>query len=104
MILLLCTGRHRWVSYARKDFDATQVPPEWLVVAHASPAIPVKWSLLSLHRHRWLHAMTDIPPTVEPPTQRKFLDEHVENLSGTDREYVPYSTTQPKIEAWRPPE
>ena len=28
---------------------------------------------------------------------------HDENLSGTDQQYIPYSTTRPKIEAWKPP-
>ena len=74
-------GRHRFVFYARKDFDASQVPPEW---------------------HRWLHLMTDNPPTVEPPENRKFLIDHLENKSGTLDEYVPYSTTRPKIEQWQP--
>jgi len=27
---LLCySGRHRWVYYVRKDYDASQIPPEW---------------------------------------------------------------------------
>ena len=54
------------------------------------------------YRHRWLHSMTDNPPTVEPPENRKFLIDHLENKSGTLDEYVPYSTTRPKIEQWQP--
>jgi len=34
-------GRHRWVFYAKPNFDASQVPPEW---------------------HQWLHRMTDRVP------------------------------------------
>ncbi|XP_064387449.1 NADH dehydrogenase [ubiquinone] 1 alpha subcomplex subunit 12-like [Halichondria panicea] len=75
-------GRHRWVLYARKDFDASQVTPEW---------------------HRWLHHMGEHNPIAEPLEIRKFQLEHSENLSGTVREYVPYSTTRPKIESWQPP-
>jgi NADH:ubiquinone oxidoreductase subunit len=74
-------GRHRWVLYSRKDFDATQVPPEW---------------------HRWLHSMTDHTPIVEPPEQHKFVVDHTVNTSGTSDEYIPYSTTRPKIHSWQP--
>ena len=28
-LFLLLVGRDRWVYYARKDYDASQVPPEW---------------------------------------------------------------------------
>ena len=24
-----CTGRDRWIDYNRRDYDASQVPPEW---------------------------------------------------------------------------
>ena len=30
-LYFIIIGRHRFVFYARKDFDASQVPPEWLV-------------------------------------------------------------------------
>lgn len=32
----------------------------------------------------------------------KWLADHTENLTGTKEQYMPYSTTRPKIEAWRP--
>lgn len=78
-------GRSRWVEYSDQygmDYDASQVPAEW---------------------HRWLHYMTDDPPSKVPPVPRKWRIDHIENNSGTNKEYVPYSTTQPKIEAWKPP-
>ncbi|PIK40893.1 putative NADH dehydrogenase [Apostichopus japonicus] len=79
-------ARHRWVEYRKDrywDFDASLVPPEW---------------------HRWLHLMTDEPPTTAPLIDRKFIwKEHEENLSGTKRQYVPSTTTRPKIEEWIPP-
>ena len=76
-------GRHRFVDYKDKQyFDASQVPPEW---------------------HRWLHYMTDDPPTEVAPAQRKFHAEHKPNLTGTDGDYIPYSTTRPKIQSWVPP-
>ena len=53
-------------------------------------------------RHRWLHSMTDTPPTVEPPIPRKFFSDHTENFSASKKEYVPYSTVQPKIHSWQP--
>ena len=46
--------------------------------------------------------MADEPPTVAPPIKRRWMAPHTENMSGTPREYVPYSTTRPKIEAWKP--
>ncbi|NXG73918.1 NDUAC dehydrogenase, partial [Baryphthengus martii] len=84
-------GRHRWVIYADEmngkntfwEVDGSMVPPEW---------------------HRWLHSMTDDPPTTHPPVARKFIwENHKFNLSGTPGQYVPYSTTRKKIQEWIPP-
>ena len=78
-------GRNRFVVYPYVDrftYDGSQVPAEW---------------------HRWLHYMTDDPPTKVPPEPRKFIQEHATNKTGTKLEYVPYSTTRPKIEEWQPP-
>lgn len=78
-------SRHRFVCYPYVDrytFDASQVPSEW---------------------HRWLHYMTDDPPTKVPPVPRKFFQPHEPNKTGSKMEYVPYSTTRPKIEEWVPP-
>ncbi|TKC50788.1 hypothetical protein EI555_018746, partial [Monodon monoceros] len=55
-------------------------------------------------RHRWLHSMTDDPPTTKPPTASKFMwTNHKFNVSGTPQQYVPYSTTRKKIQEWVPP-
>ena len=51
----------------------------------------------------WLHHMTDKSPAENPPEEKKFLQDHEENFSGTLKQYVPYSTTRPKIESWQPP-
>ncbi|XP_076814638.1 NADH dehydrogenase [ubiquinone] 1 alpha subcomplex subunit 12-like [Clavelina lepadiformis] len=81
-------GRNRWVDYNQEtwadkwDYNASQITPEW---------------------HRWLHYMTDDPPTKVPPKQRPFLIKHKRNMTGTNDCYVPYSTTRPKIESWKPP-
>ncbi|KAM7328087.1 NADH dehydrogenase [ubiquinone] 1 alpha subcomplex subunit 12 [Alexandromys fortis] len=84
-------GRHRWVIYTTEmhgkntfwDMDGSMVPPEW---------------------HRWLHCMTDDPPTKIPPTARKFIwANHKFNVTGTPEQYVPYSTTRKKIQEWVPP-
>jgi len=78
-------SRHRFVWYPYVDrftFDASQVPAEW---------------------HRWLHYITDDPPTTVPPEPRKFIQPHETNKTGTKLEYVPYSTTLPRIEEWVPP-
>uniref|UniRef100_Q5M9K5 NADH dehydrogenase [ubiquinone] 1 alpha subcomplex subunit 12 n=1 Tax=Mus musculus TaxID=10090 RepID=Q5M9K5_MOUSE len=84
-------GRHRWVIYTTEmngkntfwDVDGSMVPPEW---------------------HRWLHCMTDDPPTTNPPTARKFIwTNHKFNVSATPEQYVPYSTTRKEIHEWVPP-
>ncbi|BFZ10736.1 hypothetical protein BsWGS_13775 [Bradybaena similaris] len=78
-------GRSRWMEYSLRfghDYDASQIPPEW---------------------HRWMTYMTDDPPSTHPLPRREWMAEYTENLTGTRREYVPYSTTRPKIEAWVPP-
>ncbi|XP_034019066.1 NADH dehydrogenase [ubiquinone] 1 alpha subcomplex subunit 12 [Thalassophryne amazonica] len=84
-------GRHRWVIYTTEmngkntmwNLDGSMVPAEW---------------------HRWLHAMTDDPPTTHPLPPKKFLAEvHQLNVSGTPQQYVPYSTTRKKIHEWVPP-
>lgn len=78
-------GRSRWVYYSDEKFgwnyDGSQIAPDW---------------------HRWLHYMTDDPPSMKPLLRRKWMMPHTENMSGTDERYVPYSTTRPKIEAWKP--
>uniref|UniRef100_A0A8C0UPA0 NADH dehydrogenase [ubiquinone] 1 alpha subcomplex subunit 12 n=1 Tax=Cyanistes caeruleus TaxID=156563 RepID=A0A8C0UPA0_CYACU len=72
--------------------------PKWIIFS--------LWKLLfaTKHRHRWLHAMTDDPPTTHPPVPRKFIwENHKFNVSGTPEQYVPYSTTRKKIHEWIPP-
>jgi NADH dehydrogenase (ubiquinone) 1 alpha subcomplex subunit 12 len=68
--------RKRYVVYAKKDFDASQVPAEW---------------------HAWLHYISDEPPTTGKYSSLFFQKAHTENLSGTPQRYVPYSTVGPKI-------
>ncbi|KAG7207295.1 hypothetical protein KM043_008963 [Ampulex compressa] len=78
-------GRNRWVIYSNKvwlNYDGSQVPVEWF---------------------GWLHYKTDLPPYKDPTRPKyKWMMEHTPNVSGTDRAYMPYSTTKPKIEAWKP--
>ncbi|XP_061570189.1 NADH dehydrogenase [ubiquinone] 1 alpha subcomplex subunit 12 [Cololabis saira] len=84
-------GRHRWVIYTTEmngkntlwEVDGSMVPAEW---------------------HRWLHCITDDPPTTHPPEPKKFLAEiHQFNVSGTPKQYVPFPTTRKKIHEWVPP-
>jgi NADH dehydrogenase (ubiquinone) 1 alpha subcomplex subunit 12 len=70
---------------------------QWVIGIFINP------SPIISRRHRWLHYMTDDTPVDVPPPERKWRIDHIENLSGTKQEYVPYSTTKPKIEAWKPP-
>jgi len=58
--------------------------------------VPAEW-------FGWLHYKTDDPPTKKPPVDYKWIVEHTENKSGTSEQYVPYTTTPPKIEPWVPP-
>ncbi|CAG9861198.1 unnamed protein product [Phyllotreta striolata] len=78
-------GRSRWVEYApqyRLEYDASQVPPKWF---------------------GWLHYKTDYLPDSDPTRPNyKWMLEHTENLSGTPEQYMPYSTTRPKIIPWVP--
>ncbi|XP_060524877.1 probable NADH dehydrogenase [ubiquinone] 1 alpha subcomplex subunit 12 [Cylas formicarius] len=79
-------GRDRWVVYVPHfalEYDASQVPAEW---------------------YGWLHHKTDLLPHCDPSRPKyKWMAQHIENLSGTPGQYVPYSTTRPKIQAWVPP-
>lgn len=65
------------------EYDGSQVPAEW---------------------YGWLHYKTDLTPDKDPsrPKHRWMMD-HTENFSGTPGQFMPYSTTRPKIEAWVPP-
>ncbi|GAA50707.1 NADH dehydrogenase (ubiquinone) 1 alpha subcomplex 12, partial [Clonorchis sinensis] len=78
-------GRDRWVIYGNRfgwDYEGSQVPPEW---------------------HRWLHHITDESPVDKPPRHLKWMAEHSENTTlDQNKKYVPYSTTKPKIEPWKP--
>ncbi|KAK7101389.1 probable NADH dehydrogenase [ubiquinone] 1 alpha subcomplex subunit 12 [Littorina saxatilis] len=77
-------GRSRWVVYsdaAGHDYDGSQVPAEW---------------------HRWLSYISDETPDKADLPKYPWLAKHTENQSGTPQEYVPYSTTRPKIQAWKP--
>ncbi|KHJ86004.1 NADH dehydrogenase [ubiquinone] 1 alpha subcomplex subunit 12 domain protein [Oesophagostomum dentatum] len=59
--------------------------------------------LESLFRHRWLHHITDDPPSKKPLPTEKWGLQHEENLSiFEDKKYIPYSTTRPKVTGWVP--
>merc|ERR1712098_35355 len=78
-------GRSRWVVFnpaVNVDYDGSMIPAAW---------------------HRWIHYIGDEAPTVKPPVHRKWMVTHTENLSGTCKQYMPYSTTRPKIDSWEPP-
>ena len=64
------------------DYDASQIDPVWF---------------------RWIHYMTDKPPTVEPPVNHKWIEKNPgENNTFNANRYMPYPTAQPKVEAWIP--
>jgi len=77
-------GRHRWVDFSQKDYDASQVPPHW---------------------HAWINHIKKEPPTedkiyqgFQPPWQTAWR----ENLTGTLGAYKPYNTVAPKVRSWEP--
>ncbi|KAF7992835.1 hypothetical protein HCN44_005179 [Aphidius gifuensis] len=78
-------GRNRWIIYnelVHMDYDASQVPAEW---------------------YGWLHYKTDLLPHNDPNRPKyKWMIDHQQNLSGTKKAYMPYSTAKPKVEAWKP--
>lgn len=77
--------KDRWVVFNPKancETDGSMVPAEW---------------------HNWLHASTDLPPTVKPRVNYEWLADHKQNFSGSNMAYVPYSTTKAKIASWSPP-
>ena len=84
-MILYISGKSRWVEYSDQfghDYDASQVPPEW---------------------HRWLQYISDETPSAANLPHRKWMSGSYENFTGTNKEYVPYSTTPPKIQSWVPP-
>ena len=80
-------GSNRWVIYSEKvglNYDGSQVPAEWF---------------------GWLHYKTDLLPHQDPARPKyKWMIDHKPNLSGTYEAYMPYSTTKPKIQPWKPPQ
>ncbi|XP_048488716.1 probable NADH dehydrogenase [ubiquinone] 1 alpha subcomplex subunit 12 [Plutella xylostella] len=83
-------ARSRWVKYNLIygfDYDASQIPPEW---------------------YGWLHYKTDRLPCEDPAKlelkadcrAQKWLQPTSENMSGTAKAYVPYSTTKSNICVW----
>ncbi|KAM7354365.1 NADH dehydrogenase (ubiquinone) B17.2 subunit [Cochliomyia hominivorax] len=78
-------GRNRWVEFSDRvglDYDGSQIPAEWF---------------------GWMHYKTDLPPIRDGNRPKhKWMADHSENHSGTQEQYMPYSTTRPKIEAWDP--
>jgi len=74
-------GRSRWVFYANKNYDASQVPPEW---------------------HMWLHRISDTTPTSKTYERQPWQSEHTENWTGTSKAFRTCNTTKPKYEYWEP--
>jgi NADH:ubiquinone oxidoreductase subunit len=49
----------------------------------------------------WLHRMNDAAPTRVDLPRKHFETAFTENLTASAQAYVPYSTTVPKLQAWR---
>ena len=81
--------KKRWVVYKGKP-EASKVPAQW---------------------HGWLHYTTDILPTQKQQPAYSWLKEHLPNLTGTKRAYMPpghissgkeRAATVADYEAWKP--
>lgn len=85
------------------DYDGSQIPAEWYGWMHYK----VSLTLYDLFLYRinviQLCFQTDLPPDRDGSRPKyKWIMDHSENVSGTTDAYMPYSTTTPKIEAWKP--
>ena len=80
-------GKRRWVIY-NGEAEASRVSPDW---------------------HGWLHHTYEEPPTRTPLPHKPWEQPHHENLTGTERAYLPEGSilrAHPKerrdYEAWQP--
>ncbi len=80
-------GKRRWVIF-NGEAEASRVSPDW---------------------HGWLHHTYDEPPTSAPLPHKPWEKPHEENLTGTDRAYVPkgsilraHPVERRDYEAWQP--
>ncbi len=83
-------GRERrWVIYKGKA-EASKVPPEW---------------------HAWLHHTSEVPLSERAATVRPWQKDHLPNLTGTERAYLPrghelrdrrHADATGDYEAWSP--
>jgi len=66
MARCVCAGRDRWVEYANKDFDASEIPAVW---------------------HSWLHHSSDLTPQSDFAQKEglfpHYKREHVPNQTGS---------------------
>lgn len=53
-------------------------------------------------RHGWLHYTTDEIPQESTQSECKPSSVVQENFTHSDAKYAAYSTTEPKITAWKP--
>lgn len=91
---------------ARSEKNSIGHNKRWVIyngVAEASK-VPAEW-------HGWLHYTTDVMPTQKPRLAYSWLKEHLPNLTGTKRAYLPSghinsgkerAATVADYEAWKP--
>ncbi|KAL2652418.1 hypothetical protein R1flu_020546 [Riccia fluitans] len=61
-------GRHRWVVYKDRTYNASSIPPEW---------------------HGWLHHITDrTAEQLEGLKPRRYGIEHTRNRTGEGEQYI----------------
>ncbi len=125
-----CIGKNRWVRRVvkkkrgqictrKKTGDLQQEPPPGLRRQHDPPGVvrvdPLQDGLPSHSQatggERKKHTEKErraslfspfLPPSLSFKVHYKWMTDHSPNPSGTYSAYVPYSTTRPKIQSWRP--
>lgn len=86
-LMFLCSSsdldRKRYVITNDWSDDSTKIPADW---------------------HGWLHATYDDNPTTSGQnlSNPSWSAPHTVNFTGSNKRYVPYSTTQRKILPWEP--
>ncbi|XP_008487550.1 probable NADH dehydrogenase [ubiquinone] 1 alpha subcomplex subunit 12 [Diaphorina citri] len=91
-----------WLHY-KTDYLPHEKPKLHNEPMFSESLFTISGSLVPAEWYGWLHYKTDYLPHEDPGRPKyKWMAEHTENFSGSNKQYVPYSSTRTKIEAWKP--